>query len=149
MADTQGGFRKNLRRIVFKVLKATIKALIFYGIYFVAWQFLSPISQLVPGFQQMIEAFVMVYITLMILGELTSGTIYQHFFNAAKALFLIGYLLLSLNGGMFGMSFENVSLMVDLRLFLMIAVLLGLLGLAKSVLQAVNYMNEKAEYAPI
>jgi hypothetical protein len=39
--------------------------------------------------------------------------------------------------------------MVDLRLFLAIAVLLSLLGLAKSVLQAINYMSEKAEYPPI
>jgi hypothetical protein len=85
----------------------------------------------------------------MIVGNLTSGTIYQHFFNAAKALFVIGYMLFSLRGAVFGTSFENVSLMVDLRMFLVIAVLLSLLGLAKTVLQAINYMSEKAEITPI
>lgn len=93
---------------------------------------------------QTIETFVIIYIVLMVIGELTSGTIYQHLFNAAKALFVISYMLLSLRGGVFGVTFENVSLMVDLRLFLMIATLLGLVGLAKTVLQAINYMNEKA-----
>jgi hypothetical protein len=97
----------------------------------------------------MIETFFMVYLVLMIVGDLTSGTIYQHFFNAAKALFVIGYMLLSLSGGVFGISFENISLMVDLRMFLVIAVLLSLLGLAKTVLQAINYMSEKAEITPI
>ena len=111
--------------------------------------FLAPISDMVPGFQQMIETFVMVYISLMIVGELASGTIFQYFFNVAKALFVIGYLIFSLKGGIFGLTFQNVSLMVDLRLFLAIAMLLSLLGLAKSVLQAINYMNEKAEYTRI
>jgi len=90
-----------------------------------------------------------VYILLMIVGELTSGTIFQYFFSVAKALFVIGYLIFSLNGGIVGLTFQNVSLMVDLRLFLAIAMLLSLLGLAKSVFQAVNYMSEKAEYTHI
>jgi len=137
--------RRKIRRIVFLALKATIKATIFYVIYFIVSGFLAPVSELIPGFQQMIEAFVMVYIVLMIISDLTSGTIYQHFFNAAKALFVMAYLILSLNGGLFGVTFENVSLLVDLRVFLVVAMLLSLLGLAKSVLQAINYMSEKAE----
>lgn len=110
---------------------------------------MSPISELVPGFQQMVEVFVMVYIFLIIVADLTSGTIFQYFFNASKALFAICYLILSLNGGIFGVTFQNVNLTVDLRLFLIIAISLGLLGFAKSVLQAINYMNEKAEITRI
>jgi len=149
MADTGNNFKKKIRNFTFKALKATVKGILFYAIYFVLWMFLAPISDMVPGFQQMIETFVMVYILLMIVGELVSGTIFQYFFNVAKALFVIGYLIFSLNGGIFGLTFQNVSLMVDLRLFLVIAMLLSLLGLAKSVLQAINYMNEKAEYTRI
>ena len=146
MADADNDFKKRVRNFTFKALKATVKGILFYGIYFVSWLFVAPISEMVPGFQQMIETFVMVYILLIIIGELTSGTIFQYFFNVAKALFVIGYLIFSLKGGIFGLTFQNVNLMVDLRLFLVIAMLLGLLGLAKSVLQAINYMNEKAEY---
>jgi hypothetical protein len=149
MANTNTGFKKNLRGIVFRALKAAIKGILFYIIYFVLSQLLAPVSTLVPGLQQMIETFFIVYIVLMIVGDLTSGTIYQHFFNVTEALFVIGYLLFSLRRGVFGTSFENVSLMVDLRLFLVIAVLLSLLGLAKTVLQAINYMSEKAEITPI
>ena len=149
MADANNDFKKRVRNFTFKALKATVKGILFYGIYFVLWMFVAPISEMVLGFQQMIETFVMVYILLIIIGELTSGTIFQYFFNVAKALFVIGYLIFSLKGGIFGLTFQNVSLMVDLRLFLVIAMLLGLLGLAKSLLQAINYMNEKAEYTSI
>ena len=149
MADTNTDSKKKIRNFTFKALKATVKGTLFYGIYFVLWMFLAPIAEIIPGFQQMVETFVIVYIVFIIIGELTSGTIFQYSFNVAKALFVIGYLIFSLNGGIFGLTLENVSLMIDLRLFLAIAVLLGLLGLAKSVLQAVNYMNEKAEYTPI
>lgn len=145
MAETKKSEQHKARKIALKILKATIKAAIVYVVYVFLSQFLVPISTFMPGIQQLAETFVMIYIALMIIGELTSGTIFQHFFGAAKALFVIGYLLLSLNGGIFGFSLEGINLIVDLRLFLMIATLLGLLGLAKSVLQAINYLSERAE----
>ncbi|NWF86415.1 hypothetical protein HXY32_01140 [Candidatus Bathyarchaeota archaeon] len=147
MANTNNNDNhKNMRNFFFKALKATAKAIIFYVVYLFLWNILAPISQLVPGFQQMVETFVVVYITLMIIGDLASGTIFQYFFNVAKVLFVMGYLIISSGGGIFGITFENINLMVDLRFFFAIAMLLSLLGLGKSVLQAVNYMNEKAEY---
>jgi len=149
MADSKNNPKKRIRNLTFKALKAAVKGVLFYGIYFFLWILLAPLSEIVPGFQQMVETFVIVYIILIIIGELTSGTVFQHFFNAAKALFVIGYLVLSLKGGIFGLTFKNVSLMVDLRLFLIIVILLSLLGLTKSVLQAINYMNEKTEYTRI
>jgi len=149
MANSNSNSKGTLQKLVFKILKATIKGVLFYAVYFVLWMFISPVSELIPGFQQMIEVFVMVYVFLMIVGELTSGTIFQHFFNAAKSLFTICYFILSLNGGIWGMTFQDVDLMVDLRLFLMIAISLSLLGFAKSVLQGINYMSEKAEITRI
>jgi hypothetical protein len=85
----------------------------------------------------------------MVIGDLTSGTIFQYFFNAARALFVICYLIFSLNGGIFGITVQNISLSIDLRLFLTIATLLSLLGFAKSILQAVDYLNTRAEYKTI
>jgi hypothetical protein len=140
---------KTSRRFLYNAIKAAAKAVIFYAIYLFIWSFVAPISQIVPGFQQVVETFVMVYIVLMIIGDLASGTIFQYFFNVAKALFVIGYLIFSLGGGIFGMTFEGINLLVDVRFFLAIATLLSLLGLGKSVLQAVNYMNEKAEYGRV
>ncbi|MDI6904658.1 MAG: hypothetical protein QMD13_04105 [Candidatus Bathyarchaeia archaeon] len=149
MVDANKDFKKRLQKITFKALKATLKGVFFYAIYFVLSMFLAPISEIVPGFQRMVETFVMVYIFLIIVGELTSGTIFQHFLNAAKALFVILYLILSFKGGIMGITFQNINLIVDLRLFLIIAMLLSLLGFAKSILQAINFLNEKTEYSHI
>jgi uncharacterized ion transporter superfamily protein YfcC len=145
---TEGNKDSNnrLQKFTRKALKATIKGVLFYGIYFVLSMFLAPVSEIVPGFQQMIEVFVMVSIVLMIIGELTAGTIFHHFFNGAKALFVILYLLFALNGGIVDITVQNVNLIVDIRLFLAVAILLGLLGFAKSVLQAINFLNQKAEH---
>jgi hypothetical protein len=147
MTEEKKDFKKRLQGFTFKALKATIKGVLFYGIYFVLSMFLAPISEMVPGFQQVIEVFVMVYIFLMIVGELTAGTIFHHFFSAAKALFVILYLIFALKGGIVGVTVQNVNLVVDLRFFLVVAMLLGLLGFSKSVLQAINFLNEKTEHA--
>jgi len=138
-------FRSNLRKMVFKALKATIKGVLVYAIYFIAWGFIAPVTQIVPGLQASLETFVAVYVVLMVIGEFTSGTVYQYFFGAAKALFVVAYLIMSLNGGIMSMAFEGINLLVDLRLFLLITMILSLLGLARSVIQAINFMSEKAE----
>lgn len=134
-----------LRRITVNVMKAIIKSIIFYVVYSFLWMLFAPAAQFIPGLQTMLETFFIIYIALMIIGELTSGTIYHYFFSAATTLFVISYMIMSLGGGIISLSYENVSLLVDLRLFVVIAMLLGTLGLAKSVLQAINFMNEKAE----
>lgn len=138
--------RKN-PAILRRALKATAEGAILYAVYFVLSQFLAPLSEFVPGFQQIVETFVTVYIILIIVVELTSGSILQHFFNAAKALFVIAYLMVSLGNGIFSLTFQGLNFVVDIHLFLIMAMLLGLVGLAKSVLQTMNYVNEKAELA--
>jgi hypothetical protein len=146
MVDEKNNSKTRLRKIIFKALKATLKGVLFFALYFVLWMFLAPVAEIVPGFQQTVETFVMVYIALIVIGEFTSGTIFQYFFNTARGLFLILYLILASKGGIISVTLKDVSLMVDLRFFLIFAMLLSLLGLANSVLQAVNYLNQKAEY---
>lgn len=137
--------KSRLRRITVNVVKAIVKSVLFYVVYYFLWSLFAPAAQFIPGLQTMFETFFVIYIVLMIIGELTAGTIYQFFFGAAKTLFVISYMIMSLGGGIIGLSYENISLLVDLRLFVVIAMLLGTLGLAKTVLQAINFMSEKAE----
>ena len=145
MTETINESKWTLRKVAFKVFKAVLKSTILYAAYLLILLILTPVSQLVPGLESMLETFVTIYIVLIVLGELTSDTIFQYFLNAVKALFMIGYTIFTLQGGIFGVTLENVSLMIDLRLFMVIAIILGLLGLAKTMLQAVNYMNERSE----
>ncbi len=145
LEETKKGSDSVLRKMVFRASKATIKGSIFYGVYFVLSQYMAPLFVLMPSFQPMIEAFMITYVVLVMAAELTRGTVCQHFLNMAKALFVVGYLIFSMGSGVFNLSIGSTSIVVDLRLILTIAVLLSLLGVAKAVIEAVNYMSEKAE----
>ena len=113
--------------------------------YVVVSPYLQPISALVPGLAETIELFVAVTIVLMIFGDLTAGTIYQMFFDVGRALFTIAFLVFALGDGVLNVSYENFSLTVDLTAFYAIAASLALLGLAVSIMQAINFMSERAE----
>jgi len=147
--EENNNLKRKIRANVLRVMKATVKAIVVYVIYIVLMRLMAPISMVFPDFQQIITTFVLVYIVLMVVGDLVSGSIFQHIFNAVKASFVIVYLVFTLNAGIFDYTFGNLNLIIDLRLFLVIAMFLGLLGLAKSVLQAINYLNEKSEVARV
>jgi len=145
MAKQQKKSRNLVRDVSFRVAKATVKAILIYLLYFLLAPMLAPLFEMVPGFIESIEVFVAVYIVLMILGDLTAKTVFQHFFSTARALFFMGYLLLSMGDGVFSTNYESFSLTVNLTLFYTIAATLSLLGLARTILQAINFMHEKAE----
>ncbi|MEM2523091.1 MAG: hypothetical protein QXW82_08125 [Candidatus Bathyarchaeia archaeon] len=137
-----------VKNIVFKAVKALVKSFVFYILYLFVWSFLANFESYVPGLHQTVENFIVIYIFLGVFADLVSDTVFQHFFDVAKAFFVIGYLILALNGGIINLTYLGIALTVDLRLFIMAAVLLSLLGLAKSILQTINYASKKAELTP-
>ena len=145
MAEEKKKDRNKIKDVAFRVVKASVKAILVYLLYFFIAPLLAPLLGLIPGFMETIEIFVTVYIVLMILSDLTAHTIFQYFFNTARALFVIAYLILQLGSGVISMDVENFSLTLNLTMFYTIAALLSLLGFAKSVLQAINFLNERAE----
>jgi hypothetical protein len=145
MTEKRQKKKNKVKDISFRVAKATVKAILVYLLYFFLAQLLAPIFELLPGFMESIEVLVAVYIVLMILGDLTAHTVFQYFFNTARTLFFMAYLLLTMGNGLFSTSFEDYSLTLNLTLFFTVAILLGLLGFAKTILQAINFMHERAE----
>ncbi len=145
MGIEDSSYRKKMRKVVFTIAKTVIKTAIVCIFYVILSQVLAPLSPLVPGLQQMLQTFIMVYVALMIVSNLTSGTVFQHIFGAARCGFVMAYLIVSLNSGIFDYTFGTVSLMVDLRVFLVIVMMLEILGLAKSVILAIDFVSQKAE----
>ncbi len=145
MAKQKTKTKNIVKDVSFRIAKATVKAILIYLLYFLLTSVLSPLFEIIPGFVESIEAFIVVYIVLMILGDLTEKTVFQHFFSTARALFFVGYLILSMGDGVFGTSYESFSLTLNLTLLYAIAATISLLGLAKTILQAINFMHEKAE----
>jgi len=147
MVEEKKKSKKIVKDVAFRVVKATVKAMLIYLVYFLLAPMLAPLFGLLPGFMESIEAFIVVYIVLMILSDLTERTILQYFFNTARALFFMAYLLLSMGDGVISTSYESFNLTVNLTLFYTVAVTLSLLGLARTILQAISFMSERAEAA--
>lgn len=145
MGIEDSSYRKKMRKTVFTIAKTVIKTAIVCMLYVILSQVLAPLSPLIPGLQQMLQTFIIVYVALMIVSNLTSGTVFQHIFGAARCGFVMAYLIVSLNSGIFDYTFGSVSLMVDLRMFLVIVMMLEILGLAKSVILAIDFVSQKAE----
>ncbi|MCS7124317.1 MAG: hypothetical protein NZ932_02725 [Candidatus Bathyarchaeota archaeon] len=145
MVEEDKNTRSLARELAFKAVKALLKSFVFYMLYLFVWSFFAQFESYVPGLRQTAENFVVVYLSLGVFGDIFSDTVFQCLFNVARALFVMGYLILSVKNGVFNLTYMGVALTVDLRFFLMAAVLLSLLGLAKAMLQAINYVNEKAE----
>jgi hypothetical protein len=78
-----------------------------------------------------------------------SGTVFEFAFSIARGLTMIIYFIVALNGGIISLSMPmmeaTVNLVVDLKAFLAILILLNLLGIAKSMFRATNFLAKKAE----
>lgn len=149
--QTAGSF---VRKMLPRIVRALIKGLLYFVfLYFVPMFFISQVSAFAPelfaSYGQLLDVFVAVVIFFVVASELTSGTIFKYAFNVGKAIILIVFFVLALNGGVVSLSlnFEgtNIGIWADLRIYLVILITIDLLGLAKSILQAVNFLSEKAE----
>lgn len=137
-----------------RIAKAAVKALLYLiFLYLVPIVLVSQLSEFAPelfaNYTQLLSLFVAVVIFFVVASELTSGTIFQHAFNIGKAIILIIFYVLALNGGIVSMNLNiesvPINIWADLRIYLMMLITIDLLGLAKGVLQAVNFLSEKTE----
>jgi hypothetical protein len=133
-----------------RIAKAVIKGLLwFIFLYVVPMFIISGLSELAPeifsSYEQLLPVFVAIVLFFVVASELASGTIFQHAFNIGKALILMIFIVYALQGGIISIDIMNIHLLADLRIYLAMLLTIDLLGLAKSVLQAINFLSEKAE----
>jgi hypothetical protein len=133
------------KEVFFRALEATVKALVFYLLFNVAWIYVGSLFDSVPGFAASIQSFVIAYIAFMIVGTLTKGTIFHAVFNGARAMLILFYMVSELGSSVISVTAQNVTLTVDLSLFLTVSVILSLVGLSTAVMEAIAFLNEKAE----
>ena len=126
-------------------MKAGIKAVLTYIVYFIFMLLVQPFSEFIGQYSLLIDMFFMVIIAFTFLIELFSGTIIKYMIEFSRSMFIIFYFVTSLNSGIIDVSMENVSIIVNLRFFLLMLVLINIIGMAKTVLSAVNFLHEKSE----
>jgi len=126
-------------------LKAGIKAVLIYVVYFIFMLLVQPFSEFIGQYSLLIDIFFMVIIAFTFLIELFSETIIKYMIEFSRSMFIIFFFVAALNSGIIDISMENVSIIVNLQFFLLMLVLINAIEMAKTVLSAVNFLHEKSE----
>ncbi len=134
-----------IKNWAFKIAKATIKAAVVYLIFLIGLPYFSFFSSFIPGLVETIEVFVIGVIMFTILGDLAVGTVYEYIFDASRSIFTIVYIIFVLNNETLNIAYASFYLTVDLNIIGWIIALLVLLGLARSILQAIDFMGKRAK----
>jgi len=137
-----------------RIIKATIKAVLYFiFLYVIPLMIVSQLSAVAPElfatYTDYLAIFAAIIIFSVVASELTAGTIYQHAFNIGRAIVLIVFFILALQGGIISQDISVSSIrlhfVVDLRIYLAMLISIDLLNLAKSMLQAINFLSERVE----
>jgi hypothetical protein len=151
---------KDWFRILFpRILKALVMGMIMGGEILILLnlpQIGGTLTQFFPKESTSISYFFAVYVIIEVAIQLLDGTIFPYALSVARALISMFVLVLVTNGGMFTIpiptspelpipSDMSVTFSVDFRAVLGIFLLLALVSLIKNMLQAVNFLSEKAE----
>jgi len=135
----------SVKNISLRIFKAGIKAFIIYIVYLVFSWLTEPIRGFMGQYGQIIDVFFITVLIFTFISELSSGTIYHFVFSFSRELFVILYFITVLNGGTFKMNLENIKLAVNLQFFILMLIFISMLGIAKTLLSAMNFLNEKSE----
>jgi len=134
-----------VKSILLRTLKAGIKAFLIYVAYVIFLLLTKPIYNFIGQYSQVIDVFFITILIFTFISELSSGTIYQYMFSFSRELFIIFYFINVLNGGAIRMNVENIEFAVNLQFFILVLILMGVLGMARNTLGAINFLNEKSE----
>lgn len=145
--DSLGIIRDNkftARNLAKRFFKALIKTVIVYVLFAAISAFMTPFASFY-SYEASLAAFFALYLFFVFIIEFTKGTVFYHAFSIANSLVIVLYFSYIMNTAVINIPIEQFNLMIDLRFFLAIFVLGGILGFAKSMLQLLNWMNEREE----
>jgi len=141
------------RRFVPRIIKAALLVIITYLPFYFLSTLIAPYQSFFPWYGPTTEIFAAVFIVLLVIGVLTSGTIYQYVFGVARAMVMMIYFTYILNGGIVNLTLPieevPIKIMVDLTVILAMLVLVCLLGIGKNVVQAIDFVSAKSETSEI
>ena len=157
MAD-EGNLKSVLKKIMPNVTRAALKGFIMFILtYLLPTLFVEAILSSSSPFRMpseytsLLYVFSAIVVFFTVVTELFSGTVLQHAFGVGKAIVLVVYFVYALNGGIFVSTFQIpgqqqvIHIFADLRAFLAVLIFINLLGFAKGMLQAIDFLSGKAE----
>jgi len=143
----KGNTKLFVRKILPKAFKATFLAVITYLPMFFLSTLIRPIQPFFPWYEPLTNIFAAVFIFFLVIGVFSAGTVFQYVFGVARTLVLMIFFICVLNGGIITLTVEraSVNIMLDVTVVLAMLVLICLLGIAKNVVQAIDFVSGKAE----
>jgi len=145
----KGNTKLFVRKILPKAFKAAFLAVMAYlPMYFLS-TLISPIQPFFPWYEPLTNIFAAVFIFFLVVGVFSSGTVFQYVFGVARTLVLMVFFICVLNGGIITLTVPvegaSVNVMFDVTVVLAMLILVCLLGIAKNVVQAIDFVSGKAE----
>lgn len=145
----KGNAKTFLRKIMPRVFKAALLAVLTYlPMYFLS-ALIRPLQPFFPWYEPLTNIFAATFIVFLVVGVFSSGTIFQYVFGVARMLVLMLFFICVLNGGVITLALPiegvSVNIMLDLTVVLAMLALTCLMGIAKNVIQAIDFVSGKVE----
>jgi len=140
--------KKWFKIIVPRVLRAILWGFIMGGEVLLLLNLTSfgEIEALIPGLREELSAFILVSVIFEVAIQLLSGTIFRYVLSATRTIVFMGLLVLFTNGGVIASTFPQIGgiqVTVDFKPLLAVLLSLSVLNIAKSILQAVDFLSQK------
>ena len=154
----EGNLKSVLKKIMSNVTKAALKGFIMFLLTYLLPTLV--VEAMVPSsspfgipseYTTLLYVFSAIVVFFTVVTELFSGTILRHAFCVGRAIVLIVYFVYALNGGIFVSTFQIpgqqqvLRIFANLRAFLALLIFINLLGFAKGMLQAINFLSGRAD----
>jgi len=135
-----------------RVLKATVwGTFTFVMVYYLPLMLIpQDIAQnILPfDFTAQLFDFAVIIVFFAVVGQLFSGTVIGCGFGIARALVIIAYFFVVLEGGVFSVTLPisevTVNLILDISILLLMIVSVNLLSIAKNLFEAITLLTEKS-----
>lgn len=155
----EGDWKAFVKKIMPRVVKAVLKGFIMFLLTYLLPVLMMetmmpselPFGTLPSEYMTLLYTFSAIVVFFAVVTELFSGTIFQHAFSVGRALILMVYFICALNGGIITSTFQIpgqqrvIHIFADLRAFLAMLIFVNLLGFAKGMFQAINFLSGKVE----
>ncbi|UCE43779.1 MAG: hypothetical protein JSV57_05360 [Candidatus Bathyarchaeota archaeon] len=152
------GLKPLLKKIVPNVTKAALKGFVLLLLTYVLPAMImdamaSPDMpfEIPPEYTTLLYIFSALVVFFTVVTELFSGTILRYAFSVGRALVFIMFFIYALNGGILTSTIQipeqqlAIHILANLKAFLAMLIFVNFLGLARSMLQAVNFLAGKVE----
>ncbi|UCC33689.1 MAG: hypothetical protein JSW53_01425 [Candidatus Bathyarchaeota archaeon] len=147
-----------LKKIILNATRAALKGFIMLLLtYLLPTLIIGALASPDMPFEMPLEYTPLVYIFsaivvfFTVVTELFSGTILRYAFSVGRALVLMMFFIYALNGGILTSTIQipgqqlAIQILANLKALLAVLILLNVLGLAKSMLEATNFLARKVE----